>query len=75
MTRRARVNRLTSSLMLVMLAGLMVMPGCRKALLSPNDDRTQFDRYDRVRNQWVPQYIEDEYGRRTPNLRGRLGPR
>jgi len=46
--------------------------GCSRPLLSPKDERSQFDRYDRARNQYAQQFKEDEYGRRTPNLRGRL---
>ena len=49
--------------------------GCKKPLFSPSEERTQFDRYDRVRNRYEPQFIEDEFGRREPNLRGRLGPK
>ncbi len=47
--------------------------GCAKPLLSPTDERSPFDRYDNVRGRYAPQYIENEYGRREPNLRGRLG--
>lgn len=53
---------------------LLALPGCQKALYHPNDDRTQYDRYRRARSDLAPAYIEDEYGRRTPNLRERLGP-
>jgi len=49
--------------------------GCGKPLFSSEDPRSQYDRYDRSRNQLAPQYIEDEYGRREPNLRGRLSPK
>lgn len=49
--------------------------GCAKPLLSPSEPRSPFDRYDAVRNRHAPQYIEDEYGRQQPNLRGRLEPR
>jgi hypothetical protein len=49
--------------------------GCSRPLLSPTDERTPFDRYDNVRGRYSPQYIENEYGRREPNLRGRLGPK
>lgn len=52
-----------------------VLWGCTEPLLSPREMRTQYDRYDAVRNQLAPAYIEDEFGRLTPNLRGRLGPR
>ncbi len=47
--------------------------GCSRPLLAPSEERTPFDRYDNVRGRYAPQYIENEYGRREPNLRGRLG--
>lgn len=49
--------------------------GCAKPLLSPDEERTQFDRYDKVRNQHPDQYVYDEFGRRRPNIRGRLLPK
>ena len=49
--------------------------GCQKPLFSPSEERTPFDRFDAMRNQQAPQYVEDEYGRRQPNLRSRLLPR
>lgn len=52
--------------------GALVMSGCSRPLLSPKDERSQYDRYDRARSQYAQQFKEDEYGRRTPNLRGRL---
>lgn len=52
----------------VVLAGV----GCAKPLLSPNEPRSQYSRYDLVRGRFAPQYVEDEFGRRMPNLRGRL---
>ncbi len=68
-TSRSRV------LLALALAGLSLLPACGKPLLSPSDERSQYDRYDRVRNKYSAQYIEDEYGRRQPNLRGRLSPK
>lgn len=60
-------------------AGLLVWlataGGCSKPLLSPADERSQYDRYDAVRSQYASQYTEDEFGRRRPNLRGRLSPK
>jgi hypothetical protein len=53
--------------------GALACAGCSHPLLSPSDERTPFDRYDNVRGQYAPQYVENEYGRREPNLRGRLG--
>jgi hypothetical protein len=55
--------------------GAVALGGCSKPLLSPEEERSPFDRYDAVRGQHAPQYIENEYGRREPNLRGRLSPK
>lgn len=55
--------------------GIAALSGCSKPLLSPRDERTQYDRYDVARGQYEPQFIEDEFGRRKPNLRGRLAPK
>lgn len=55
---------------------LALLPaGCSRPLLSPTDERTPFDRYDALRNQYARQYIEDDFGALRPNLRGRLAPR
>jgi len=75
------MNRLASSRLVKCVAGVVLLTiaasfgGCAKPLLSPTEERSQFDRYDAVRSRHAPQYIEDEYGRRQPNLRGRLEPR
>lgn len=60
---------------LFLLVSAAALPSCGKALLSPKDERSQYDRYDRVRNDYAPQYVQDEYGRQLPNLRARLKPR
>ncbi len=54
---------------------LLALLGCRGVLFSERESRTQFDRYDRSRNNYVPMYTEDEFGVKRPNLEGRLGPR
>lgn len=60
----------------VMVCAASVGGGCKsKPLLSPDYERSQFDRYDRVRDQYAAQYVFDEFGRRRPNLSGRLMPR
>jgi len=46
--------------------------GCTKPLLTADEERSQFQRYDRVRELDQPSYLVDEFGRRRPNLRGRL---
>ena len=60
----------------MLLAAIVLGLGaCGKTLLSPSDQRTPFDRYDLVRGEFQPQYIENKFGRREPNLRGRLEPK
>ena len=51
------------------------LAGCAKPLLSPEESRSPFDRYDAVRGQAATQKTEDAYGRSMPNLRGRLEPK
>jgi len=46
--------------------------GCEKPLFGPEVERSQYDRYDAIRGQSAASYVEDEFGRRQPNLRGRL---
>lgn len=45
---------------------------CQKPILRPNEPRSQFDRYDALRNERAEAYIEDEFGTRRANVRGRL---
>ncbi|MEO1130677.1 MAG: hypothetical protein AAFX05_13370 [Planctomycetota bacterium] len=74
MNRRStpwRVGTLAAVLLLACAAGW----GCNKPLFSPREERSQFDRYDRSRNQYAPQFVEDEFGRQEPNLKGRLEPK
>lgn len=52
--------------------GVLVAGGCQKTALRPDDVRSPYDRYERVRAERAEPYLEDEFGRRTPNLRGRL---
>jgi len=75
MNRSARHSPASCILRLALLAAAASLIGCAKPLLSPTEERTPFDRYDAVRQRHAPQYIENEYGRRQPNLRGRLEPR
>ncbi|MFG0259925.1 MAG: hypothetical protein ACF8LK_06180 [Phycisphaerales bacterium JB041] len=72
-TRTARtrtLRRVMVGLCLSACAGALT--GCVDPLLSPNEPRSQYSRYDLVRGRFAPQYVEDEFGRRKPNLRGRL---
>ena len=62
-------------MLLLSICAMGVVAGCGKPLLSPREERTQYDRYDRVRNNYSQQYVEDEFGVERPNLRERLRPR
>jgi len=59
----------------LLLGAFTALPGCGRPLLAPDDERSPFDRYDTLRNQSAPQTLEDPFGRKQPNLRGRLAPR
>jgi len=64
-----------SALALALLAGGgMLVAGCATPLFPRDQARSQYESYDAVRNQAAPRYRFDEFGRSTPNLRGRLGP-
>jgi hypothetical protein len=69
-TRNARPTLIVGSLLAAW--AMLVLTGCTKPLLTPEEPRSQYDRYDQIRAQRSPSYLEDEYGRRRPNLRGRL---
>lgn len=60
---------------LIALACFCNAGGCNRPLLAPSEERSPFDRYDAVRGDYAPQYIEDKFGRRQPNLKGRLTPK
>lgn len=76
LARLGGVNRsICTMLRLGSVALLALACGCERPLLTPDEDRSPFDRYDAVRNQHADQFITDEYGRRRPNLRERLMPK
>ena len=62
--------RATAAALLALVGG--VGAGCYRSALRTDDARSQFDRYDQARNERAPSYVTDEFGRRQPNLRGRL---
>jgi|CXWL01.1.fsa_nt_gi hypothetical protein len=55
-----------------MVLSALASAGCEGPPLSESDARSQYDRYDTIRNQHAPSRIEDEFGYLKPNLRGRL---
>lgn len=71
--KRTNPAQLFGLLALVLCA--LAAGGCQRSLFSDNADRTPFDRYDRIQNQYAVPFVYDEYGTRVPNLRARLLPR
>lgn len=71
------LRRRTQSIapLLISAAAALTLSGCQKALFTDRDTRSQYDRYDRVRNQYEPPYLFDEFGAEVPNIRGRLTPK
>ncbi len=66
-------TRITASnTLLVCATAAIVLGGCQKTALRSEDTRSQYDQYDQARNQRAEPYFEDEFGKRNPNLRGRL---
>ncbi|XHC25266.1 MAG: hypothetical protein ACFHWZ_05895 [Phycisphaerales bacterium] len=81
-TGRSTLSNSPASRHAVRLGGVLALSviacnliGCSKALFPQDEARTQFDRYDRSRDEYAPMYIEDEFGRQRPNLQGRLSPK
>lgn len=70
-----RVHGLGAVCGLIALGWVCCASGCSRPLLAPSEERSPFDRYDAVRGDYAPQYIEDKFGRRQPNLKGRLTPK
>lgn len=49
--------------------------GCRDPLITENQLRSPFHRYDRIRNQDADTFVRDEFGRARPNVAARLAPK
>ena len=68
--RRSSYDALLATAMLF--AGAMILPGCEDPLLTPDEPRSQYDRFDAIRDQRAPSFVYDEFGRKRPNIRARL---
>ncbi|MEQ9095519.1 MAG: hypothetical protein RIE32_04585 [Phycisphaerales bacterium] len=62
-------------LLLVAAGGAAMLSGCREPLITENQIRSPFHRYDRVRNQDADTFVRDEFGRPRPNVAARLAPK
>jgi 2-C-methyl-D-erythritol 4-phosphate cytidylyltransferase len=59
----------------IALGAAMALAGCYEPIFREDEPRSQYDRFDAVRDQRAPQFYFDEFGNRKPNIRGRLlGP-
>ncbi len=71
--QNTKSNRVHQAIILATAAcALLPLQACQKTLLKKDDPRSPFDRYNQTRAQHAPPFLEDEFGRRTPNLRDRL---
>jgi hypothetical protein len=66
------MHRLAPLLLLFLLGALALITGCEQQLFSKDEPRSQYDRFDAVRDRRQPPEVEDEFGNKHPNLRGRL---
>jgi hypothetical protein len=59
-------------LVLGALVSAALCAGCRPALFSQNEPRSQYQRGADLRERSVPPYYQNEFGSMVPNIRGRL---
>jgi len=72
--RTSATRALTVAVGAALVLATLMSTGCSEPLFPRREPLTQFDRYDQARRQHVEPWLEDEFGRRRPNLRGRLLP-
>ena len=70
-THNARAGS-SAIIIMIGMAVIGTLGGCQKSALRPDDPRSQFERYDQARNEHAQPFLQDEFGRRTPNLSERL---
>jgi len=66
-------GRLIMLIMLIMTV-ITVASGCQRPLFVDKAPRTQFDTYDKLRQQNQSLLVPDEFGNPQPALRARLSP-
>ena len=66
-------NRSRSLLLLLVLgAGALISQGCQEQLFPKDEPRSQYDRFDTVRDRHPPDRVDNAFGEKKANLRGRL---
>lgn len=58
----------------VVISLLAALAGCQRPLFNDKDPRSQFDTYDKLRQQNQSLLVPDEFGNPQPALRARLSP-
>lgn len=66
------MTRLLRCVLLMAVVGLGLCAGCQEQLFPRDEPRSQYDRFDTVRDRHAQDKLEDEFGNQRPNLRGRL---
>ena len=59
---------------IILASAWMGLGGCERPLFPDNVGRTQYERYDRQRDRYVPSEQVNAYGGAEPALRARLTP-
>ena len=67
-----QIRKVRCVLGVVVAAGCVCAGGCQEQIFSADEPRSQYDRVDVVRDNRKPAQVEDEYGTKRINLRGRL---
>jgi len=60
-------------LLVIVAFGVTALGGCYRPVFPPDQPRTQFETYDRLRARSVPLQEPDVFGTPQPALRARLG--
>ena len=55
--------------------GVLLLGGCQRSLFKKQEQRTQFDTFEQMRDRYVPAEEIDPYGDPQPALRARLSRR
>jgi len=73
--RRLDHGKLSCLAVLLAVVCLPPLAGCQDPLITEDQIRSPFHRYDRVRNQDADTFVRDEFGRARPNVAARLAPK
>lgn len=69
--RLSELTRVFAATLAATLAASLIT-GCENPVFTPDEPRSQYDRFDAIRDQRAPSHVFDEFGERRPNIRQRL---